>query len=150
MTRTRILLGLAGLAGVVALAGWAGHCGPPRPRDPAEMAALVRDRVDDALDDLDATDAQRTRIHAIEERVLARAAALHQGHDADRAELLAQWSGATPDRAKLHAMVDQRFEAMKAMAHEAVDAGIEVHDVLTPEQRAKLAKKIERMHRWHP
>jgi Spy/CpxP family protein refolding chaperone len=149
MTRTRILLTLAGAAGVVALAGW-GHCGPPRPRDPAEMAAFVRDRVDDALDDLDATDAQRAQIHAIAERALAKAATLHQGHEADRAELLAQWNSATPDRAKLHAMVDQRFEAMKAMAHEAVDAGIEVHDVLTPEQRAKVTKKLERMHRLHP
>ncbi len=148
MTRTRILLGLASVAGLVVLAGWAGPCGH-RPRDPAEMAAFVRDRVDDALDDLSATDAQRTQIHAIEERMLAKAAALHQGHEADRAELLAQWNSPTPDRAKLHAMVDQRFEAMRALAHEAVDAGVEVHDVLTPEQRAKVTKKVERMHRWH-
>jgi periplasmic protein CpxP/Spy len=148
MTRSRILLSLAGLAGVVALAGWSGHCGPPRPGNPAEMAAFVHDRVDDTLDDLSATEAQRAQIHAIEERLLARAAALHQDHEGDRAELLAQWQSANPDRAKLHALVDQRFEAMKAFAHEAVDAGVEVHDVLTPEQRAKLAKKIERMHRY--
>jgi Spy/CpxP family protein refolding chaperone len=152
MTRSRILLSLAGLAGVVALAGWAGHCGPPRPGNPAEMAAFVRDRVDDTLDDLDATEAQRTQIHAVAERMLARAAALglREGHEADRTELMAQWQSANPDRARLHAMVDQRFEAMKALAHEAVDAGVEVHDVLTPEQRAKVTKKIERLHRFHP
>lgn len=149
MTRTRFLLTLASLAGVVTLAGW-GRCGPPRSHDPAEMAAYVRDRVDDVLDDLSATDAQRTQIHAVEERMLARAASLHQGRDADRAELLAQWQSATPDKARLHALVDQRFEAMRALAHEAVDAGVEVHDVLTPEQRAKLEKKVERLHRFHP
>jgi protein CpxP len=142
----RFLLTLAGIAGVVALAGWGGRCG--HPHDPAEMAAFVRDRVDDVLDDLDATDAQRTQIHAIEERALAKAAALHQDREAVRTELLAQWQSPNPDRARLHALVDERFEAMKAMAHEAVDAGVDVHDVLTPEQRAKLTRKIERLHRW--
>ena len=143
----RLLLTLAGLAGVVALAGW-GRCGHPCSRDPAERAAMVRAVVDDALDDLSATDDQRTRIHAVEERMLAKAATLHAERETIRAELMAQWQSPTADRARLHAMVDQRFEELKALAHEAVDAGVEVHDVLTPEQRAKVTAKMERLHRW--
>ncbi len=146
----RILLTLAGVAGVIALAGF-GRCGPPRPHNPAEMAAFVTDRVDDALDDLDATPAQRTQIHAIKDRLLAKAAAMHQGREADGAELLAEWQSQSPDRAKLHALVDQRIDELRALAHEAVDDGIEVHGILTPEQRAKVTKKLERMHRYaHP
>jgi periplasmic protein CpxP/Spy len=145
----RILLSLAAVAGLVTLAGFAGRCGA-HPRTPAEMAAFVTDRVDDTLDDLNATDAQRQQIHAIKDRMLARAAELHQGSEAVHAEVLAQWQSPNPDRAQLHALVDKRMDAMRAMAHEAVDAGIEVHDVLTPEQRAKVTKKIERMHRFHP
>lgn len=144
----RALIAAAGLLGVVALAGWAGHCGAPRGHDPAKMAAFVTDRVDDTLDDLDATDAQRKQIHAIKDRLLAKGAALHQGGEAVHAEVLAQWQSANPDRARLHALVDERFEAMRALAHEAVDGGVEAHGILTPEQREKLTKKVERMHRW--
>lgn len=144
----RTSLTLAGLVGVVLLAGWGGRCGHPRSHDPAEMAAFITDRVDDTLDDLDATDAQRQQIHAIKDRLLAKGAQLHQGREAVHAEVVTQWQSANPDRARLHALVDERFEAMRALAHEAVDAGVETHGILTPEQRAQLTKKVERMHRW--
>ena len=133
--------------GFVTLTGFHGGCGHRGPRDPAQTAAFVTDRVDDALDDVDATPDQRARIHAVKDRMLAAAQRLHaerqQTHDA----LLAEWKSATPDAAKLHALVDARAEEMKKLAHEAVDAGIEVHGILTPEQREKLTKKIERWHR---
>ena len=144
----RILSTLAGAVGVVALAGF-GRCGPPRSHGPAEMAAFVTDRVDDALDDLDATPAQRTQIRAIEDRLLARAAAMHEGREAAGAELLAEWQSQDPDRAKLHALVDQRIDELRAFAHEAVDDGIEVHGILSPEQRAKVTRKLERIRRTH-
>jgi periplasmic protein CpxP/Spy len=141
-------LGLLSLVGLVALTGFAGGCGHHRGGgDPAKMAAMITEHVEDTLDDLKATPDQRARILAVKDRLLAEATALHATRQADRAEVLAQWNAATPDRAKLHALVDQRIEAMRAMAHQAVDAGIEVHDVLTAEQRAQVAKKAERFHR---
>jgi Spy/CpxP family protein refolding chaperone len=143
----RALITLAGVAGVVALAGW-GACGRPDPHNPAEMAAFVNARVNETLDDLSATDAQRTQIHAIVNDLLAKGQQLHQGSDEARAEVLAQWQSPNPDRARLHALVDQRFDAMRAFAHQAVDSGVQVHDALTPEQRTKLTAKIQAMHRW--
>lgn len=147
--KNKLLVTLAGVAAVIALAGF-GRCGGPNSRDPAQTAAFVTDRVDDVLDDLDATDAQRQQIHAIKDRLLAKGLELHQQGEPLHGEVLAQWESASPDRARLHALVDQRFEAMRAFAHDAVDAGIEVHDILTPEQRAKVEKKVQRMHRFHP
>jgi protein CpxP len=135
--------------GAVALTGFAGGCGAHRfgPRDPAQMAAFVTGRVDDLLDDIDATPEQRTRINEVKDRLLAAGTKLHgehaQVHDAIRAE----WTKDQPDAARLHALVDGRAEEMKAFAHQAVDAGVEVHGILTPEQRAKLAKKADRWHR---
>jgi Spy/CpxP family protein refolding chaperone len=139
---------VAGAAGFVLLSGFAGGCGHHHPRDPAEVAAAVTAHVDDALDDLKATDAQRTQIHAVKDRMLAKALALHQAGEPLHQELLAQWNSPNPDRARLHALVDQQVDAMRAFAHDAVDAGADVHDVLTPEQRAQVTKKVERMHRW--
>jgi protein CpxP len=146
--KTKLWMTLAGVAAVVALAGF-GRCGGPSPHDPAQVAAFVTDRVDDVLDDLAATDAQRQQIHAVKDRLLAQALELRKEGEPLHAELKAQWDSATPDRARLYALVDQHADAMRAFARQAVDAGIEIHDILTPEQRAKLEKKMERMHRWH-
>jgi protein CpxP len=147
MRKSKLWMILAGTAGVLALAGF-GRCGGPHPSDPARMAAFVTDRVDDMLDDLDATDAQRQQIHAIKDRLLAQAAELRAAGEPLHDEVKAQWESTTPDRARLHALLDQHSDAMRAFGHQLVDAGIEIHDILTPEQRAKLERKMERMHRF--
>lgn len=140
-----LTLAAVAAGGLVLLTGFRGGCGGGHHgRDPARMAAFVTDRLDDALDDLDATDPQRAEIHALKDRLLARGAELAEGNAEARGELLAQWRSETPDRARLHALVDARIEAMRALAHEAVDAGVDAHAVLTPEQRAEVTRKIER------
>jgi len=100
--------------------------------------------VDDALDDLDATPAQRTQINAVKERMLATALSHRETRQETHAALVAEWKVEKPDAAKLHALVDQRAAEMTAVAHQAVDAAVEVHDALTPEQRAKVTRKLER------
>jgi Spy/CpxP family protein refolding chaperone len=136
---------LIAVAGVVVIAGAVGMTGcRHRSHDPAEVAAFVTDRVDDALDDLDATPDQRTRIHAVKDRMLASVRQARAGHEVDHAALVEAWKSPSPDRARLHALMDERVDAWRAIAHEAVDAAVEVHDTLTPEQREKVTRKIER------
>ena len=142
-----LTLGALALVAVVALTGFRGGCGRPDHRDPAQVAAFVTDRLDDALDDLDATPEQRTRIQAIKDRMLEKVQAMRADRRATHEVLLGEWNAAQVDRAKVHALIDERAARLQAMAHEAADAIIEAHDVLTPEQRAKVAKKAERMHR---
>ena len=132
------LLVLGGLSSLVA---WRGH---HRMHDPAEVAAFVTDRVDDALDDLDATPEQRTRIHAVKERMIASVQKARGEHRDSRETVLAAWRSPTPDATRLHALVDEHLDAIRAVAHEAVDASIEVHGTLTPEQREKVTRKLER------
>lgn len=137
------------VGGAVALTGFRGGCGAHggHPRDPAALAAFVTDRVEDVLDDLDATPEQRTRVHAVKERLLAAGEAARAGRKEAHDALAAEWKAATPDAARLHALVDAHAEEMKALAHQAVDAGVEVHGILTPEQREKVTRKVERWHR---
>jgi periplasmic protein CpxP/Spy len=134
--------------GFVALAasggcGWRHH----GPRDPAQVAAMVSKHVEDVLDDLNATPDQRTRILAIKDRLLAAMQAGQADRKGTHEAVLAAWKSDSPDAASLHALVDRRMDDVRKLAHQAVDAGIEVHDVLTPDQRAQLTKKIERWHR---
>ncbi len=137
-------------AGFITLTGFGGGCrghGHGHGRDPAELAAFVTDRVDDALDDLDATPEQRTRINAVKDRMLAAGLEARGARGQTHETLLGEWKATSPDAAKLHALVDARVDAMRALAHQAVDAGVEVHGILTPEQREQLTRKAERWHR---
>ncbi len=134
--------------GFAVLTGFRGGCGMhAHPRDPAQVAAFVTDRVDDALDDVDATPDQRTRIHEVTDRLLAAVQKARTGHEETHATMLAEWKAEQPDAAKLHALVDARVEEVRGLLHQGVDAGIEVHGILSAEQRAKVTKKVERWHR---
>ena len=120
-----------------------GHGGP------AHMERFVANRLDDMLDDLRATDAQRQQIQAIKDKIVADAKALRAGHGDVHEELLAQWQLDTPDAARVHAIVDGRADSMKRLADEVTDALLQVHGILTPEQRAQIAKKAQRHREEH-
>ncbi len=141
-----LVLLAVGLVTLTAFSGGGcfGHRGH---RDPAQVAAFVTNRVEDALDDLDATPDQRAKILAIKDRMLDAAKQVHADQGATHDAFLNAWKADQPDAAQLHALVDQRVEEMRKLAHQAVDAGVEVHGILTPDQRAKVTKKIERWHR---
>lgn len=135
---------LGGLAATLLLAtGFHGGCGGGHP-DSAHLDRMVTSHLEDALEDLDATPAQKAQVMALKDRLLQQGAALRQGGQETRRQLLAQWDSATPDRAAVHALIDARIDAMRAFAHQAADAGVDLHGILTPEQRAKISKKIHR------
>ncbi len=129
------------VAGVTVLG--ATGCGHHRP-DPARMEKMVTHRVDDALDDLKATPEQRQKITAVKDRLLLGARTLRADHRATVKEALGLWEASSFDRARALALVDARIDAMRTLAHEAVDAAAEVHATLTPEQRAQVSKRLRR------
>lgn len=130
------------VVGGVAVLGATG-CGHHRP-DPARMEKMVTHRVDDALDDLKATPEQRQKITAVKDRLLLGARTLRADHPATVKEALGLWEASSFDRARALALVDARIDAMRTLAHEAVDAAAEVHATLTPEQRAQVSKRLRR------
>jgi Spy/CpxP family protein refolding chaperone len=153
-----IMFGAAGL-GVLALVsfgllsgfrggGCGGHGGHAGFRDPARMERMVNARVDDVLDDFDASDAQREKVHAIKEKLLKKGLAQRDANRKARDEVIAQWKSDRPDAARLHALLDERIDAMRALGHEAVDSAVELHGTLTKEQKEKIQKRIDRYSNW--
>ncbi|HET9451820.1 MAG TPA: Spy/CpxP family protein refolding chaperone [Aggregicoccus sp.] len=140
----------AGLAAVVLLGGFAvqahGHWGR---HGPERLRQLVSWRVDDTLDDLEATRAQRQAIHGIKDRLLGSGQRLMEAQKGTHAQVLAQLESPTPDARALHALVDARMDAMRAFAHEAADAALQAHGVLEPAQRQALAKQLRERHGRH-
>ncbi len=115
-------------------------------RDPERIKQMITWKLDDKLDDLDATDAQKKSVHAVKDRLFEDGLRLAQEHKATRMEVLTQLESPNPDAQKLHAVVDERIDAARAFAHKVVDAALEVHRILTPEQRKELSTEYrERM-----
>jgi len=126
-------------------AGGLGGC-HGRGHTPERVQQLVTWKVDDALDALQATEAQRQQVHQEKDALLQQGRALMEAHRGSREELLHQWEAPSPDSARLHALVDARMDALRAFAHRAMDAALRVHALLTPEQRARVAGHLrERM-----
>lgn len=137
-----LVTGLAAVAAVVLFSGFA-H-GRGWAHNPERIRQMVTWKLDDKLDDLDATDAQRKAIHALKDDLLREGQSAFEGHHAVRQQFLAQLESPNPDAAQVHALVDQRVEAMRALAHKAADAALEAHRVLTPAQREELAKEARK------
>jgi len=139
MNKKIVISALAGVSALVLLAGF----GPGRmhhggPFDAKKAYRFISYRVDNKLDDLKATDAQKQQVNAIKDSLFNEGVALKAAHDTAHKELLAQWDSPRVDNARVHALVDERLDALRGFAHKAVDAAIKVHDLLTPDQRAQL------------
>jgi periplasmic protein CpxP/Spy len=149
MRKTAWVAAVGALA-VVLLAGFAVQAhGRWGRHDPERLRQLVSWRVDDTLDELKATDAQRKAIHGIKDRLLATGQRLMEAHEGTHAQVLTMLESPTPDARALHALVDARMDAMRAFAHEAADAALQAHAVLEPAQREALAKHVRERHAHH-
>ncbi len=140
-----LAVGLAVAAGAGAHGGHGGH----RPQGP-EGAMLVPQMVEwvvnSALAGQGVSDAQRSRLLAVKERVTSQAEAVHAQHAATHEEFKRQWDADAMDAARLHALVDERVEDMRRALQSAVDGLVEVHDILTPEQRRAVMERLQSMH----
>lgn len=149
MRSTRWLL-LAGLAlGVAVGFAW----GPTQPDvrlaslDQWAHASTGR-RLDRVLDRLDATGEQRTQAHRIVSRAIVDLQPWPDAMTRLRGDLQAAWESDAPDRDALHRRIDEEAEALRTLGHALVEDAIEVHGVLTPEQRRAVLERLERGRGW--
>jgi len=140
-------LALFGLTAAAVFGGCRRHGGG---HDPAAVRAHIRDHIDDVLDEIDATDAQRGAIDKIGARVFADLSSLHDGPSAQGAgelhdALIAEWRSDAPDADRVKALIDAKLEQIREVAHKTTDNVLAVHAVLEPEQRRQVADLVERL-----
>lgn len=137
MKRTvKIALALASvaLAGGIALAQHgAGGFGERR----------MAHHIDAALDAVDATDAQRTAIHAARDHVTATMQANAASRQADMQDALKLWNADRIDPAALAALRARHQAAAKKVGDAIIQAVSDSHDALTSAQRQKLATYLK-------
>jgi protein CpxP len=136
--KKKIAIAASALLAVVMLSGFRGG-GWGFSRDPERVKQMITWKLNDKLEDLDATDAQKQSVNAVKDRLFEDGKRLAEEHQATRLEVLTQLESDTPDAQKLHGLVDARIDAVRAFAHKVVDAALEVHRTLTPAQRKELS-----------
>ena len=151
MTKRRWMATMGfGAAVVVAGLATAAIGGPMGMRgNPERMEKFLTKRVDAALTDLKATDAQREKVNALKTATIEDMKSLMQAQKQARQEVLALWAANAPDAKAAHALVDHRIDAMRTLAHKMADRALALHATLTPEQRAQLAERAKRHHGPH-
>ena len=111
--------------------------------NPEKTQKFVTRKVNDTLDDLEADQTQRQKIHEIKDRILAKVVGMRASHRSTHKVFLEELGKDRPDSKRLHGLLDERLDSLREKAHEGLDAVLEVHAILTPEQRIQLRKKIE-------
>ena len=105
---------------------------------PERMKTMVTWKVNDVLDDIDATSAQRKAVLGVAYKVLADFGQLHAQAEANHEDLLAELESSQPRAEIFHAMIDERTEAFRAFLHRSVDTMLGANAVLSREQREQL------------
>jgi Spy/CpxP family protein refolding chaperone len=148
MKRTAVVgiavLAVAAVTGVAAAA--AGHRAH---RDPQQFHDLINRKVDRLMDDIKATDAQRAQINQLKEKLFSEGMDLRKNQRALRHDLLANWDAPQVNADEVHAQVDKQVEAYRTFAHDAANASIQLHDILTPEQRGQLKQELSNHRGMH-
>ena len=151
MKRTAIVgiaAACAALAGVAIAANRVGH------RDPNRAYEFITRKVDRMMNEINATDAQRAQINQLKDKLFQEGMNLRQNRQSLRQQLFANWDAAQVNASDVHAQVDKQVDAWRAFAHDAADASIQLHDLLTPDQRTQLkqilSKRFDHAHGMHP
>src|SRR5262249_11827505 len=106
------------------------------------MKRFVSSAIDDALDAAKVTAEQRTAVHPARDRVFA-AFEQHRRTRTDRlAEALALFEADQVDPARVETLRQQGEDEHRRISEAVSQALVEVHDVLTPEQRRALSDYV--------
>ena len=124
-------------------------CGAP-PDDENISEAQIHQRVSKGLDrvlgKLDATETQKVKVRAMAKDLIQKGRKVKATHKVTRDKLKAQWNSPRPDRQAVHKIVDTQLDVMKGFIHQVVDKVVDLHAVLTPQQRQELQQLGKKFH----
>jgi Spy/CpxP family protein refolding chaperone len=92
---------------------------------------------------LDLSDSQQEQLQTIATELAAKAGEMHADRETRHQELAELVRRDTIDRETAERMIVEKFEKMKELADLAADRLLDFHASLTPEQREKVAERIE-------
>ena len=151
-------IALPALAQPMGPAGHAGQWHHGMGMDGAHSPERMARHIDHMLDGLKATDAQRSQIKQIAQAAATDIKAQHAAGKALHERATQLLTAPTVDAAAIEAVRQQMLQHHDQVSRRMTQALVDAANVLTPEQRAKLAQRMqdrrdsmkERMRRMHP
>lgn len=117
------------------------YCRPWKHKSPEDRAEWMTKRI---TKELDLNDAQKQTLAKIKDELLAKYKADKSARDAIFQEMTALVQTDSIDKARLQDLKKRHVAQREAMENLFMDKVVEFHKVLTPEQRVKAAKSLEK------
>lgn len=140
-----------GSAGACGSRGYGGHHGAQHGGghgDPAAWRARAKGYADHFLgrffSEIKAEPEQKERITNLYERAWGGMSSLQDERRDLRDNLEQQWRSDSPDEAAVHARLDAGIESLRRFVHETASSLLEMHRMLSPEQRARINGWLDR------
>jgi periplasmic protein CpxP/Spy len=124
--------------------GWGGWHRGADGADPQAMERRAEARVKRMLSGIDATEAQQKKIAELMTAAMTELRPLREQAREARREAMAILSKPQIDRAALEALRAKQTQAMDQISRRMTQSLADAAEVLTPEQRAKLAERMEK------
>ena len=144
-----LVAGLAGgYVGKSFAHGGPGHWRDGMPTDPAKMDQRVERMIKHFASKVDASAEQKDKLAAIAKSVVKDLAPLREKAQTARKQAIEILAGANVDRPALERLRAEQIQLADAGSKRLTQALADTAEVLTPEQRKKLAERMQRGHRW--
>ena len=145
-----ILMSIAGaLVLVVGGMTWSAVAYSGKSWDGDKLERFVEWKIDDMLDEVDATDEQRGQVRAITTAALADMEEFRDFKREIRQDLIAAFSKETVDRTELELLRQRKMETADRASQRLLTALADAAEVLTPAQRTELAEEWKSHMRHH-
>jgi len=105
--------------------------------------------VDYVSEVLDLNEAQQAHLNQIKEEMMEKREQMHANKAKHHDEIIAQLSNEEIDQERVKVIIAEHRVQMDEMIDLIVVRFAEFHRTLTPEQKAKLVKKVEGFSKWH-
>ena len=144
-----LVAGLAGgYVGKTFAHGGPGHSRDALPTDPAKMDEHVERMIKRLTSKVDASAEQKEKLAAIGKSAAKDLSPLREKAQAARKQAIALFAAASVDRAAIEQLRAEQIQLADAGSKRLTQALADAAEVLTPEQRGKLAERMQRGHRW--